>query len=121
PPQTSAPPPSAAPETPRDVPAGTSTPLPPAWQAAYDDAFTEAERQVIALAAQLGLDVPTVGEEFGPGVPLDIAWPERKAAIVIEDLDERDRTALESDGWTIIRYGTDGARRALEKVGADVS
>lgn len=96
---------------------GPSANLSPAWQAAYDDAFTEAERQIIALAAQLGFDVPVVGEEFGSGVPLDLAWPDLKAAIVTEDLDERARGDLENEGWTIIRYGTDGAREALEKVG----
>src|SRR5699024_9698321 len=85
--------------------------------AVFEDAVTEEERQVIALAAELGLEVPEVGEEFGPGVPLDIAWPERKAAIVAEDLDQRSQEAREADGWTIIRYDKDSAREALATVG----
>ena len=108
---------TAATPTPMGVPAGTPTALPPQWQAVFEDAVTEEERQVIALAAELGLEVPEVGEEFGPGVPLDIAWPERKAAIVAEDLDERSQEALEADGWTIIRYDKDSAREALATVG----
>ena len=61
--------------------------------------------------------MPEIGEEFGPGVPLDIAWPERKAAIVAEDLDERSQQALEAEGWTIILYDESSAREALASVG----
>ena len=107
--------------TPSGVPAGTPAVLPPEWQSVYDDAVSAPERQVIALAAELGLDVPEVGEEFGPGVPLDIAWPRRKAAIVAEDLDERSQKALEAEGWMIIRYDENSAREALATVGGNAT
>lgn len=105
----------------RLAPAGTPATLPPAWQAAWDEALSEAERQLIAFASGLDLDAPVVGEEFGPGVPLDVAWPQQRTAFVVEDLSERDRTALEHEGWTIIRIGEAGAREALEAVGGSAS
>src|SRR5699024_274974 len=108
---------TAATPTPMGVPAGTPTALPPQWQAVFGDAVTEEERQVIALAAELGLEVPEVGEEFGPGLPLDIAWPERKAAIVAEQLDARAQEAGAADGGTVIGYDKAGARAALATVG----
>ena len=105
----------------RLAPAGTPATLPSAWQAAWDEALSEAERQLITFASSLDLDPPVVGEEFGPGVPLDVAWPQQRTAFVVEDLSERDRTALEGEGWTIIRIDEAGAHEALEAVGGSAS
>ena len=77
---------ATAPEPGTLLPGASEGTLDPAWAAAYEDAFTEQERQVIRLASALGIEPPTVGEEYGRGIPLDVAWPDRRTAYVAEEL-----------------------------------
>ncbi|GAA1730478.1 DEAD/DEAH box helicase [Brachybacterium phenoliresistens] len=87
--------------------------LPPQWQEPYEEVITDTERAIIVAAARLGMDVPVIGEEFGPGIPLDIAWPDLQRAYVVEALPQRDLAALEKDGWRIVGPGADNVLEAL--------
>lgn len=80
--------------------------LDPAWAEAYEDAITEQERQVIQLASSLGIEPPTVGEECGRGIPLDVAWPDRRTAYVAEELSADELPALQDEGWNIVGPST---------------
>lgn len=92
------------------APAGASSRHPayldPAWAHVLEEAITEQERQVIRLASSLGIEAPTVGEEYGRGVPLDVAWPDRRAAYVAEELAPQELEALQTEGWNIVGPST---------------
>ena len=79
-----------------------SAPLTPDWQAAMDDADGETERQVIAVLARHGIEPPVIGDEYATGIPLEIAWPERKIGVTAETLDDRELAAFAQEGWSIV-------------------
>ena len=60
-------------------------PLSPAWQEALDEAYDETEKQLIGVLARYDIEPPVIGDEYGAGIPLEIAWPERKVEIVGPD------------------------------------
>ncbi|MGP5008397.1 DEAD/DEAH box helicase [Brachybacterium tyrofermentans] len=74
------------------------------WQPLIDEAVSTPERQILQLLATSGVDrLPAVGEEHGTaGLILDIAWPDLKKAVVLEEIGDDDRTAYEAEGWTIV-------------------
>ena len=97
----------AAPPAYTELPAGTPDGgLDPAWAEAYEDAITEQERQVIRLASSIGIEPPTVGEEYGRGIPLDVAWPDRRVAYVAEELSAEELRTLQDEGWNIVGPST---------------
>ncbi|WP_263310829.1 hypothetical protein [Brachybacterium atlanticum] len=77
-------------------------PLSPAWQAAMDDAEGEVEQQLIGVLARYDIEPPVIGDEYGAGTPLEIAWPERKVGVTTSELEARERAALEQEGWEIV-------------------
>ncbi|MEO2096612.1 MAG: DEAD/DEAH box helicase [Brachybacterium sp.] len=97
---------ATAPEPETPFPDASEGTLDPAWAAAYEDAFTEQERQVIRLASALGIEPPTVGEEYGRGIPLDVAWPDRRTAYVAEELSANELRTLQDEGWNIVGPST---------------
>src|SRR5699024_1305824 len=77
-------------------------PLTPAWQAAMDDADGEAEQQLIGVLSRYDIEPPVIGDEYATGIPLEIAWPERKIGVTAEELDERERAEFAKEGWAIV-------------------
>jgi hypothetical protein len=79
--------------------------LPAEWRAAHEDG-TIAERvlieEFVRLAAGEPIPAPVVGHEVD-GLPVDLAWPDKKIAVFLDLalLDPGDRLALESDEWRI--------------------
>ncbi|WP_270887103.1 DEAD/DEAH box helicase [Pedococcus sp. 5OH_020] len=57
------------------------------------------------LASADGLPVPAFGEEFANGIPVDLAWPAAKVAVLIEP-DDKSVSDLTSDGWTVVEADT---------------
>jgi hypothetical protein len=79
------------------------TDVPAAWQQVVHDARMGAEREVVrALAATPGVAVPILGFEGPDGIPVDIAWPQSRLAITIDDMPEADREDLVAAGWTVL-------------------
>ncbi len=75
--------------------------LPDGWQELVSLA-TDAERAVLIELANLGtLPVPEVGYETDGGLPIDLAWPSKQIAVLLDpdDLSIRD---LRVSGWTIV-------------------
>lgn len=99
------------------VPARVDIVVPEDWQQALDAAITDTERQVLRTLSSLGVEAPVVGEEFGAGIPLDLAWPERRRAFVAEELPPRDRERLESEGWLIVGPSTENVAERLGLTG----
>jgi ATP-dependent helicase YprA (DUF1998 family) len=93
------------------------TALPEAWREPYEDAITLEERTVILSVAPFDIEAPVVGDEFGGGIPLDIAWPDRKVGVVVEDLGNREKSTLENEGWSIVGPSTDDVLTALGLAG----
>jgi hypothetical protein len=79
--------------------------LAPGWQAAHDNG-TVAERAVIEelarLAAAEPIPAPVVGDEE-EGLPIDIAWRDKKIAVFLDldDLDPADKRMLELAEWRV--------------------
>ncbi|MGO1201322.1 MAG: hypothetical protein ACTMKY_15620 [Dermabacteraceae bacterium] len=95
--------------------------LPRDWQEAMAEAATDTERIVLEQLASLGAEAPVVGEEFGQGIPLDIAWPDQQRAFSSEELDPRDREHLEADGWVIVGPSTEDIAERLGLTGRTTS
>ena len=89
-------------------------PLTPAWQAAMDDADGEAEQQLIGVLSQYDIEPPVIGDEYATGIPLEIAWPERKIGVTTSELEARERAALEQEGWEIVGPDPETVLAALE-------
>jgi hypothetical protein len=87
--------------------------LAPGWQAAHDNG-TVAERAVIEelarLAAAEPVPAPVVGDEED-GLPIDIAWPDKKIAVFLDldDLDPADKRMLELAKWRVFPASDPGA------------
>lgn len=44
---------------------------------------------------------------------VDIAWPDRKKGVVLEDIRAQDRASLETEGWTLLGPDIDGVVERL--------
>lgn len=95
--------------------------LSPGWRAALDDAADERELELIRLFSRYDIEPPVVGDEYGTGIPLEIAWPRWKVAIATDELDGRDRAELETDGWTILDPDPEQVLAALQLTRGDLS
>ena len=76
--------------------AGAAEALPPEWQDLVECALSEAEAALLIVLATLGVPLPEQGYESENGVPLDLAWPNVKLALV-------EAVAPEPDGWTYLQ------------------
>ncbi|WP_144679692.1 DEAD/DEAH box helicase [Cellulosimicrobium sp. TH-20] len=87
----------------------------PAWQTAHTIA-TAVERELLQrllpLAAD-GVEAPTIGDEFGDGVPLSLSWPDRRVTVQTDALDAATLTQLDAEGWTVLEPDADVIRTAL--------
>ena len=76
--------------------------LPVQWQPLMEDPLlSEEERRLLAELATTGTALPEVGEEYDDGVIVDIAWPEHKLAVLMEDGGGA-RKNLEDAGWRVL-------------------
>lgn len=94
--------------------ADAKEPLSPAWQEALDEAYDETEKQLIGVLARYDIEPPVIGDEYGAGIPLEIAWPGRKVGVTTSELEDRERAALEQDGWEIVGPDPETVLAALE-------
>ena len=68
--------------------------LPPEWQAVYDEAVSDTERDLIRALAEAGVTVPQLGYETDEGDVIDMAWIDARIGVAFE--------AGESPhGWTL--------------------
>ena len=59
------------------------------WAALLGAALTEDERQLLLTLSSAHAPLPVQGHELADGTPADLAWPDRRIAVVscpIEDL-----------------------------------
>lgn len=68
--------------------------LPPEWQAVYDEAVSDAERDLIRALAEAGAAVPTLGYETEDGDVIEIAWADARVGVTFDG-------ANAADGWTL--------------------
>ena len=94
--------------------ADAKEPLSPAWQEALDEAYDETEKQLIGVLARYDIEPPVIGDEYGAGTPLEIAWPERKIGVTTSELEARERATLEQEGWEIVGPDPETVLAALE-------
>ena len=66
------------------------------------------------VLARYDIEPPVIGDEYGAGTPLEIAWPERKVGVTTSELEARERSALEQDGWEIVGPDPETVLAALE-------
>ena len=88
-------------------------PLSPAGQEAMDEAEGEGEQQLIGVLARYDIEPPVIGDEYGAGTPLEIAWPERKVGVSTSELAARERAARAQAGGEpavgeVVRVGPRG-------------
>ena len=76
--------------------------LPPKWQELVKLAIEGAERSFLQELARFGsIPLPVLGYETDDGIPIDFAWPDKHVAVCLK-IDDDDRQALESAGWTLL-------------------
>jgi ATP-dependent helicase YprA (DUF1998 family) len=86
------------------------------WQELLDAAIDDAERGLLSDLATAGVPLPEQGYESEDGIPLDIAWPDQRIAVVFSD----DQTeSLTRQGWRVFSHDTDDlAARVKSLLGA---
>jgi hypothetical protein len=68
--------------------------LPAQWQAALNDAVSDAERDLIRALAEAGVAVPALGFETDDGEVIDLAWANARVGVSF------DGEAV-ADGWIL--------------------
>lgn len=86
-----------------------------AWLDVYEN-VDDAEKQLVAKLAEVGVPVPEIGEEADGGVPLEISWPDHKVAVDVF-LDDGERDELVAAGWVFCAPDIDDVRSTLEQKG----
>ncbi len=77
--------------------------MPDAWQELVDQAIDGQERQLLTTLALSGIgDLPELGAETEEGLPVDVAWPGQKVALLSPDMTAEERQELEGAGWTVV-------------------
>ena len=61
--------------------------------------------------------MPQVGFETSDGIPVPVAWTDRRIAADV-NLSDDDRVDLASAGWLVIEASIDAVRSALAQTGA---
>lgn len=81
--------------------------LSPEWQLLFDEAVSEAERDLIQALAALGAAAPELGYETTNGDVLDMAWAGGRVAVVFDEGEPL-------DGWTVCPPDVDKIVEALK-------
>jgi hypothetical protein len=68
--------------------------LPPEWRAIFDEAVSDAERELISALAKAGAAVPAMGFETEDGDVIDMAWAGAKVGVSFDG-------GVTADGWTL--------------------
>lgn len=86
------------------------------WAAAYGDCITEDERRLVVDLAQSGVPLVTVGQEVGPeNVPVELAWPDLKIAVLVGDTSGSNRAeTLVAEGWSVVPATVEAIKSAME-------
>ncbi|PPJ30640.1 DEAD/DEAH box helicase [Nocardia nova] len=85
---------------PEPTPAVREVQLDSAWQAAYSQSFSTAEKELVRALAAAEVPVPEVGGESEEGEVLDFAWPQARVAVLFDTESEAARLMADR-GWTI--------------------
>jgi ATP-dependent helicase YprA (DUF1998 family) len=96
-------PPAVQPAGPAEVPTA-ARPVPIEWQRLLDAALDD-EKRVLGELAAAGLPLPEQGYETDDGIPIDIAWPDHRVAVVFSD--DLLGTLAEQQ-WRVFRFDSDG-------------
>ena len=77
--------------------------LAPEWLDIQQELGAEAgfSPEFFGRLAGAGLPVPEVGEELGPGIPVDLSWPKQRVAVMVEP-GEQDVGDLAAEGWRLL-------------------
>ncbi|MDO8147492.1 DrmB family protein [Isoptericola sp. b515] len=78
-----------------------------AGDGAWNGSLANATVAEAALAGEIArrlpdVPVPTLGDEVLDGIPLSLAWPDRKVAVTTPEMSEHTVRELESAGWTMV-------------------
>jgi ATP-dependent helicase YprA (DUF1998 family) len=80
------------------------------WQTLYDEAVSDAERDLIRALAEAGVAVPVLGYETDDGDVLDLAWRDGWVGVVFDP-------AADMPGWTLCPPDVDEIVGALKTNG----
>ena len=96
---------------------GKAALLLPAWQV-IADVFDGVLEDLVRALAKGETPVPEPGHEVDDGAHvIDLAWPEQRVAVVVDEDDGRD-TWLAQHGWTVVPADEHAVRAALSAAGA---
>ncbi|WP_341953387.1 DEAD/DEAH box helicase [Salinibacterium sp. TMP30] len=74
----------------------------------------DGDRQLVKLLSEVpDMPVPEIGSEVGDGIPLDIAWSDRKVTVT-GDLQHDEISELEASGWIIVPATLEDITAALQ-------
>jgi hypothetical protein len=87
--------------------------LPAEWSAVMALAETREEQELVAaLAAEDGIPVPNVGVEVADGIPVSLAWPAHRVAVLL-DGEAADADDLQRSGWRLAEPSPQSVRALL--------
>lgn len=86
------------------------------WQGLAATATSREKLLISALAASPGIPVPKMGLELGDGIPFSFVWEDERVAATW-GLDDDDRDALSSLGWTAVDADAETIMSALAVAG----
>ena len=64
--------------------------------------------------ADAGLPLPQVGEELGPGILVDLSWPQQRIAVMVTP-EDRDVDDLAEEGWRLLPADVTVILEAMEE------
>jgi hypothetical protein len=102
---------------PEQVPAVREVQLGSAWQDAYSQSFSTAEKELVLALAAAQVPVPEVGGESAEGDVLDFAWPHARVAVLFDTESETARVMADR-GWTICPPDAERIAETLNTNGA---
>ncbi len=101
-------------EAPAAAPDSDLLALDPAWREIFEAMLDERGRLLVKALVRAGADLPNgVGDELGASaIPVDLAWSDRRVAVLVEPVDE-DVDELQAEGWTVVGTDPDSVLAAL--------
>ncbi|MBH0779339.1 DEAD/DEAH box helicase [Nocardia bovistercoris] len=80
--------------------AADTTGLSPQWQQLHEMTMPGLERELVTALAEANAPLPQLGVETDDGAVIDLSWPERRVAVLLDD-DGHTAARLSEQGWTI--------------------